>query len=95
MSNKTGWVVVFATILGACFFVFSSTNRPVVAAELAFPPMVVGDVYWFGVAGQSPLSGPILTVGPYPWVEVKVDGNDANIYQINLEHVIRIKHLTK
>ncbi len=44
-----------------------------------------------GVRGQR-MS---MTCGPYPWVEMKVDNVDANVYWINLNRASRYKDPTK
>lgn len=92
MKRNVLWVVSLAGAFAAGCLLSSFDSAPVVsAAESQF---VVGDTYAFVGLEGGVVSGPVVSASD-GWVEVKVDNVDANVYQINLDHVERYKHIVK
>lgn len=88
-------VLALVVAIAASMLLFGFQSRAAQGAEDELPEMVVGDTYAFVGLEDGLVSGTLMSAGPHPWVEVKVDNVDANVYFINLEHVERFKHIVK
>lgn len=94
MARNAVWTVGLAVAVALGFVLAGGSWAPAESAEHEMPQFVVGDVYAFVGLEPQVVSGVVLSVGPSPWVEVKVDNIEANIYHVNLDRVTRFKHVS-
>ncbi len=95
MARNVFWGAAVVATLAIGLMAFGFNGAAVESAEKELPTFVVGDTYAFVGLQGGVLSGTLMSSGPYPWVEVKIDNVDANVYQINLSRVERYKHIGK
>jgi hypothetical protein len=82
-SVTIGFAIVFGVVFG---FVLSSCMPPVDGQATDFPPLTIGQNYLF--YGGAGISGEIVEIGPYPWIEILSEGR---VSQVNVEQVVFIK----
>lgn len=93
MARKAVWAIGCTTALALGLVFLGAQGSIVQSAEHEMPQFVVGDTYAFVGLEPGVVSGVVVSAGPYPWVEVKVDNAEANVYFINLDRVARFKHM--
>jgi len=85
-SLAIGLAIVFGVVFG---FVLSSCMPPVDGQSSEFPPLTIGETYELRFTpnlafGSEPSVGILTEIGPYPWIEMDVNGLTV---QANLSHV--------